>query len=130
MRTTIDDEVKEVFAQYSPDLSDSDAFMKRLNQRLDSVEDVRVSNRARVRDYWMVSFIAFGAGAVAGIFVLLLILLRPASLIECRLLVEGVILRFFAFWREILAMGIVISLALIILPLVQSYRHCCPKERH
>jgi len=116
-------DIKEIFNNYAPQLSDSKEFMNRLEERLDSAETVKKVYEDSRRNYWTGSLVTFGIGAAFGAFVLFVVLLRPSSLTQLRLFFEGVILRFFAFWREILFIGVIISLILVIIPIIRSRNH-------
>lgn len=118
-----DNDIKTIFEGYRPTLSDSDAFMEALGQRLDAVEEAKQYHSATVKNYWTGSIIAFIVGLAVGAFVLFVVLFRPASLTQLRLAMEGVILRFFAFWEVFLVLALLFVAVLVIIPLLRSKKH-------
>lgn len=63
------------------------------------------------------------AAAAVGAFVLFVVLFRPESLTELRLFLEGVLLRFLAFWRLFLLLAVIIVMLLVCVPVFRSRRH-------
>lgn len=120
---TIDNDIKKLLKDYRPTLSDSDAFMETLDQRLDAVEEVKQYHSATRKSYWTGSIIAFVVGLALGAFALFVVLFRPASLTQLRLAMEGVFLRFFAFWEVFLALAVLIAAVLVIVPLIRERKH-------
>lgn len=118
-----DKDIRQIFADYRPEIGESGAFMEALERRLDEVEEARQYNRKTVRKYWTVSIIAFLVGLALGAFVLFVILFRPESLTQLRLALEGVLLRFFAFRDMFIAFAILIAAALVIIPTILSRKH-------
>ena len=118
-----DKDIRQIFADYRPEIGESGAFMEALERRLDEVEEARQYNRKTVRKYWTVSIIAFLVGLALGAFVLFVILFRSESLTQLRLALEGVLLRFFAFRDMFIAFAILIAAALVIIPTILSRKH-------
>lgn len=118
-----DNDIRKIFNDYRPVIGDSEAFMEALDRRLDAVEEVRQYGRAASKNYWTGSIIAFLVGLALGAFVLFVVLFRPASLTQMRLALEGVLLRFFAFWQVFLALAVLFVAVLVIIPVIRSRRH-------
>lgn len=118
-----DNDIRSLFKDYRPELSDGDVFMEALERRLDAVEELKHYNRTDTRHYWTGSVIAFLVGLAIGAFVLFVVVFRPASLTQLRLALEGVLLRFFAFWQVFLALAILFVALLVLIPLLRSRRH-------
>lgn len=118
-----DNDIRSIFKDYRPELSDSEVFMEALDRRLDAVEEVKKYNRETSKNYWTGSIIAFLVGLVLGAFVLFVVIFRPASLTQFRLALEGVLLRFFAFWQIFLTLAIIIAAVLVAIPLIRTRKH-------
>lgn len=118
-----DNDIRSIFKDYRPELSDSEVFMEALDRRLDAVEEVKKYNLETSKNYWTGSIIAFLVGLVLGAFVLFVVLFRPASLTQFRLALEGVLLRFFAFWQIFLTLAIIIAAVLVAIPLIRTRKH-------
>lgn len=123
-----DNEIKSLFKEYRPELSDSGSFLETLEHRLDEVEEIRQYNRSSTRNYWTGSIIAFLIGLALGAFVLFIVVFRPTSLTQLRLAIEGLLLRFFAFWQVFLVLAILFAAILIIIPMVRSHRDSALKK--
>lgn len=118
-----DKDIKQIFMDYRPELGESGAFLEALERQLDEVEDARLYNRRTVRKYWTVSIIAFLVGLALGAFVLFIIIFRPESLTQLRLMLEGVLLRFFAFRDVFIAFAIFLAAVLVMIPTILSRKH-------
>lgn len=118
-----DKDIKQLFTDFRPEIGESGAFMETLGRRLDEVEEVKRYKRKTVRKYWTVPIIAFLVGLALGAFVLFVIIFRPESLTHLRLMLEGVLLRFFAFKDMLIASALLIAAILVIIPTILSRKH-------
>lgn len=64
--TEQDKDLKQLFEYFSPELNDTDSFMKKLENRLDGVEFIRESSRKTLRNYRHAIIAACVAGFVSG----------------------------------------------------------------
>ena len=115
-----DDKIKSFIKEFQPVPSDSEDFMNRLNNRLDAAEEAKKYHKETLKRFWTASIIAFIVGGAIGMFVLFVVLFRPASLTHLRLLLEGIFLRFLAFWPVFLVLAILFAAILIIIPIMLS----------
>lgn len=74
-----DDKLREIFADYKPDLGDSAAFMDSLQRQLEAVEYLRQMQKAEARHCRRVTLAALLAGIVAGAAMMAGLLLWPGT---------------------------------------------------
>lgn len=74
-----DKDLEELFAAYRPTFDDGDAFMQRLNRRLDAVEYLRQYEEANLRRYRYGMVAALVLGVVMGGVLMVVSLAMPAD---------------------------------------------------
>lgn len=67
-----DDNIKDIFKAFNPDLSSTDGFMERLKRNMEAVELVKKHNRASFRRNKTAIAISAAAGFVAGMLTTML----------------------------------------------------------
>lgn len=72
-----DKTLEQLFESFNPDLGSSDAFMSSLTRKLEAVEYIKQMQEAQKLRYKRALLVAFGAGMVASLVLIAVILLLP-----------------------------------------------------
>lgn len=72
-------DLKDLFADFDPEVSDGAIFMSRLEKKLEAIEQVRRMQEARVRRYRIATLVAFVVGLVTGGALLAVVMGMPAD---------------------------------------------------
>lgn len=75
-----DTKIEDLFANYQPDLGDSDAYMDNLSKKLATVEYIKQYHDEQARRSRRMMVAMFVSGIVTGAFTILLLLLFPQAM--------------------------------------------------
>ena len=78
--TDKDKTLEQIFGDFNPDLSNGDAFMARLDRKLDAVEFIKARQEKQLRQYRYAVMAAFVLGVVGSGVMFAIILGEPADL--------------------------------------------------
>lgn len=78
--TDKDKTLEQIFGDFNPDLSNGDAFMARLDRKLDAVEFIKARQEKQLRQYRYAVMAAFVLGVVVSGVMFAIILGEPADL--------------------------------------------------
>lgn len=131
-----DNLLEEIFSNYKPTLSDNDAFMKSLSQKLDAVEYVRSYQKQQKSRYRRYILTALVTGIVlGGISTVILMMMSPTvSLVSFSIQSDVVKLitensRFIAIVLVSMLMSAAVFAILISMQEIDSYRSMRQKEK-
>lgn len=131
-----DNLLEEIFSNYKPTLSDCDAFMKSLSQKLDAVEYVRSYQKQQKSRYRRYILTALVTGIVlGGISTVILMMMSPTvSLVSFSIQSDVVKLitensRFIAIVLVSMLMSAAVFAILISMQEIDSYRSMRQKEK-
>lgn len=82
-------DIKKLFDDCQPELTDSADFLAGLEKKLDSVEDIKVYHDTQVRKYRTGALAAFIFGGIMGALFIALIFLKPSSSPQLALLLDS-----------------------------------------
>lgn len=82
-------DIKKLFDNCQPQLTDSAEFMAELNKKLDAVEDIKAYHDAQVRRLKNLATLALIIGGVLGALFAALLILKPASSPQVALLLDS-----------------------------------------
>lgn len=131
-----DNLLEEIFSNYKPTLSDNNAFMKSLSQKLDAVEYVRSYQKQQKSQYRRYILTALVTGIVlGGISTVILMMMSPTvSLVSFSIQSDVVKLitensRFIAIVLVSMLMSAAVFAILISMQEIDSYRSMRQKEK-
>ncbi len=131
-----DNLLEELFSNYKPTLSDNDAFMKSLSQKLDAVEYVRSYQKQQKSRYRRYILAALVTGIVlGGISTVIVMMMSPsASLISFSIQSDVVKLitensRFIATILVLMLVSAAVVAIIISMQEIDFYRTLRPKEK-
>lgn len=131
-----DNLLEEIFSNYKPTLSDSDAFMKSLSQKLDAVEYVRSYQKQQKSRYRRYILTALVTGIVlGGISTVIVMMMSPSvSLVSFSIQSDVMNLitensRFIALILVSMLMSVAVFAILISMQEIDSYRSMRRKEK-
>lgn len=78
--TDKDKTLEQIFGDFNPDLGNGDAFMARLDRKLDAVEFIKARQEKQLRQYRYAVMAAFVLGVVVSGVMFAIILGEPADL--------------------------------------------------
>ncbi len=131
-----DNLLEEIFSNYKPTLSDNDAFMKSLSQKLDAVEYVRSYQKQQQSRYRRYILTALVTGIVlGGISTVIVMMMSPSvSLVSFSIQSDVMNLitensRFIALILVSMLMSVAVFAILISMQEIDSYRSMRHKEK-
>lgn len=131
-----DNLLEELFSNYKPTLSDNDAFMKSLSQKLDAVEYVRSYQKQQKSRYRRYILIALVTGIVLGGLSTFIVMMMSPSVSLVSFSIQSDVMnlitensRFIALILVSMLMSVAVFAILISMQEIDSYRSMRRKEK-
>ena len=110
--------IEDLFAQYRPDLGDSDEYLKRISKKLEAAEYAKRYREAQTKRYRRMMVAVFISGIVTGAIGMVLVLFHPQWLLPTGIAIEAPSL--FPLFPKVVLLLIICFMSLCVTGLVRK----------